>query len=272
MARTNSLEPIDLLPDDELLLVLHHLPLKTLRLSVARVSKRMHRLAMSSAALDFRVDLGFLAHGATKGITAAMDALTKLSTDGQLRFVSLGNHKWGTASTRKLLQLVPRLERLDVRTSKKVGQLDFADFALPAAPNLRAFQWGWAYDVPERAFLNLIRGRASLELLDVSCIEGMGSGHADDAQHCVTDVLLKALASTCPRLKTLRLKGSLRITDAGIHALAASCRELEVVSLEVSTIFDHGDKRVLYGGVTESSKGVFPPNVRLTLRGFPGNF
>jgi hypothetical protein len=265
--------PLERLLDDEILLVLQRLPIKTLRLSVARVSKRMRRLAMSSAALDFRADLKFLSFGATKGITSAMDALAKLGADRRLRSVTLGNHKWGTASTRKLLQLVPQLERLDVSSSKKVAQSDFADFALPAAPNLCAFTWSWAYDVPERAFLNLIRGRSGLELLDLSSIEGLGDdvplGADERRLHCVTDVLLKALASTCSRLKTLRLSGSLRITDAGIQALAASCRELAVVSLKVQTVFDHGDKGLLYGGVTSSARGFFPADVELNLIGFP---
>lgn len=259
-----------LLADDEILLVLQRLPFKTLRLSVARVSKRMHRLATSSAALNFRVDLKFLSYGGTTGITKAMDALATLGADRQLRFVSLGNHQWGKASTRKLLNLVPELERLDVSSSKKVAQADLTDFALPAAPNLSAFSWGWAYDVPERAFLNLVRGRSRLELLDVSHLEGMGDLDADERQsHCVSDVLLKALASTCPRLKTLRLSGSLRITDAGIQALAASCLELKIVSLKVYTIFNHGDEKVLYGGVTAAAKSMFPPDVTLSLVGFP---
>ena len=265
--------PLERLEDDELLLILQRLPLKTLRLSVARVSKRMHRLAMSSAALEFRVDLRYLASGATKGITKAMDALAKLGADRRLRFVSLGNHQWGSASTRKLLQLVPLLERLDVSSSKKVAQADFADFALPHAPNLRALTWGWAYDVPERAFRNLVRGRTGLELLDVSNIEGLGEGsHLDAAErrsHCVSDALLHALAATCPRLKTLRLSGSLRITDAGIQALAASCHELKIVSLKAQTIFNHGDRNALYGGVTSAAHSMFPADVTLSLVGFP---
>lgn len=261
---------ICLLPDDQLLKIAGLLRLPELRGRLALVNLRFRSLAMSSAALHHSVDVSFLGPGATNGITVVLHALAKLNADGGIRSVQLGNHKWGTTTTRKLLQLFPNLERLDCGDSKKVAgpQLDFSSFALPTAPRLTEFVWSWAYDVPESAVLNLIRGRTGFKALGLSHIERMG----DREDHGCTDTLLSQLAQQCPNLRFLQLEGTLRISDSGLRALADGCPQLERVILRAGspwTIFDHGSPLELYGGVTAASHDFFPADCVLTLEGFP---
>ena len=256
------------LPDVLLLHTMCKLHIQTLRGRLALVSKRMSRLAMSSAALNHHADVAFLGAGATSGITVVLDALARINADGTISSLRLGNHQWGKGTTKKLLKLFTHLERLDLSTSKKVAQFALTDFALPAAPRLRAFTWGWGYGMNEKAVLNLIQGRSEFELLDLRNLEGMGDTVLG-GECGVTDATLHALASTCSRLKTLRLSGSLRVTNAGLKALADGCGELEEVTLVVSTIFNHGERGLLYGGVTAVAASHFGPQVSLTLSNFP---
>ena len=150
---------------------------------------------------------------------------------------------------------------------KKVGKSAFNDWALPAAPELLSFKYGWAFDINTQALCNLVRGREKLttlcaylggfDMISFMCrgwrlaicscslrteytpiaglnhVEEMMSGGGQGLQ----DLLLIELGRSCPHLSTLELSGDLRFTDVGVMALLSGCQELKILKLSASTIF-----------------------------------
>jgi len=237
------------LDDDSLLCILQKLPVRLTRGPMLVVSQRMKTLASSSVALGLKVNVAFLAKSCKqKAITPILHALAELNKDGKITDVTLGNHNWGSTSTKRLFKLFPALEVIDFGACKKVAHHHaLTDWNLPAVPQLRSFTWGWCFDyVTTRALVNLVHGREALECLVLGNVEGMGE------QGCsgVSDEFLEELGRSCPALKTLSIQGDLRFTDRGVLALLDGCKELKKLVLKKSTIFH---QRVSHVSLVEGS-------------------
>ena len=223
------------LDDDALLGIMQFMPVKTVRGPLLVVCRRLSDLASSAAALGGHVDVAFIGGTKSKAVTPLLDALAKLNTDGGIWSVALGNHDWGTGTTKKLLKLFPALQAIDLGNAKKVSHHHrLSDWDLQAVPALRKFKWHWAFDCDEPKVMNLVRGREMLEELELECAEGMG----EESPHSgLTDTLLIELGKNCPNLKSLALEGHLDFSDKGLDALLVGCRELEKLKLCTGTIF-----------------------------------
>jgi len=223
------------LDDDALLAIMQFMPVKMVRGPLLVVSRRLSDLALSAAALGGHVDVAFIGGSKSRAVTPLLNALAKLNTDGGIWSVALGNHDWGTGTTKKLLKLFPALQSIDLGNAKKVSHHHrLSDWDLQAVPALRKFKWRWAYDCDEPKVMNLVRGREMLEELELECAEGMG----EESPHSgLTDTLLIELGKNCPNLKSLALQGHLDFSDKGLDALLAGCRELEKLKLHIHTIF-----------------------------------
>jgi hypothetical protein len=234
---TGATREMDLLSldDDALLAIMQFMPVKMVRGPLLVVSRRLSDLALSAAALGGHVDVAFIGGSKSKAVTPLLDALAKLNTDGGIWSVALGNHDWGTGTTKKLLKLFPALQAIDLGNAKKVSHHHrLSDWDLQAVPALRKFKWHWAFDCDEPKVMNLVRGREMLEELELECAEGMG----EESPHSgLTDTLLIELGKNCPNLKSLALQGHLDFSDKGLDALLAGCRELEKLKLHIHTIF-----------------------------------
>jgi len=227
--------PLAVLDDDALLSVMAHLDCKAVRGRLTGVCKRLNTLASSSAAIRWRVDVGFLGGSKQKAITPILQALARLNTDRGVREVRFGNHNWGSTTTKQLTSLFPALEVVSLGAAKKVAHHhSLADWHVAKVPNLRGFAWNWAFDVSMPMVCSLVRGRAPLEMLDLSRLEPMGT--CPEAEG-IRDELLEELGRGCPALKILRLQGDLRFTDRGIVALLSGCPQLKILSLSTSCIF-----------------------------------
>lgn len=147
-------------------------------------------------------------------------------------------------TTEKLLSLVPNLEVLDLKNAKKVShQFGLRDWSMPRAPQLRAFSYGWAYDVSTAHILNIVRGRTKLESLSFDHLEGM----MHDPSSGQTDELLVELGASCPNLTRLEITGHLEFTDVGVRALLGGCTKLKTLKLDTRTIFHQQASRVVLG-------------------------
>jgi hypothetical protein len=234
---TGATREMDLLSldDDALLAIMQFMPVKMVRGPLLVVSRRLSDLALSAAALGGHVDVAFIGGSKSRAVTPLLNALAKLNTDGGIWSVALGNHDWGTGTTKKLLKLFPALQAIDLGDAKKVSHHHrLSDWDLQAVPALRKFKWRWAYDCDEPKVMNLVRGREMLEELELERAEGMG----EESPHSgLTDTLLIELGKNCPNLKSLALQGHLDFSDKGLDALLAGCRELEKLKLHIHTIF-----------------------------------
>ena len=137
------------LDDDTLLAVMQALPCRLVRGPLLLVCRRLLALASSSAALGCHVDVAFLGGAKSKAITPILEALShsdpspspststsasqhhnptidfpsrpssiqalaKLNRDGGITSVAVGNHSWGTTTTKKLVKLFPALEAIEL--------------------------------------------------------------------------------------------------------------------------------------------------------------
>lgn len=100
------------LDDDMTLAIMQVLPCRLVRGNLLLICRRMLALASSSAALGCHVDVGFLSQ--SKAITPILVALAKLNLDGGIVSLTLGNHFWGSTTTKKLIKLFPALEAIDL--------------------------------------------------------------------------------------------------------------------------------------------------------------
>ena len=110
------------------------------------------------------MDVSFLTAKSAKAVGPVLDALARLNIDGNITAIRLGNSlQWGATSTAKLLKLFPRLEDIAFGNTKKVLVKGLSDWALPAAPELRAFSCGWAAGITGPMLISLVRDRTKLE-------------------------------------------------------------------------------------------------------------
>ena len=143
------------LDDDTLLAVMQALPCRLVRGPLLLVCRRLLALASSSAALGCHVDVAFLGGAKSKAITPILEALShsdpspspststsasqhhnptidfpsrpssiqalaKLNRD--ITSVAVGNHSWGTTTTKKLIKLFPALEAIELVSSRPLGR------------------------------------------------------------------------------------------------------------------------------------------------------
>lgn len=238
------LPPLNLLDMDEDShhAIMHQLPCKLVRGPLLAVSHQMRAIASSSAALGGHVDVAFLGGTKSQSITPILNALAKLNRDGGITSVALGNHNWGSTTTKKLLTLFPALEKVSFCNTKKVARHhDLMDWSKVRVPALRDFSWGWAFDVDSEKLLNVVRNRSLLEKVDLKNCELMSTNQRGGG---IGDDVLEELGRSCPSLKTLRLQGDLRITDRGIQALLAGCKSLCNLMLDRTSIFSSASSHV----------------------------
>jgi len=223
------------LDDDVLLAIMQTLRVKLVRGKLLLVCHRLLKLASSSAALGCHVDLAFLGGAKNRAITPILEELAKLNRDGLITSVKLGNHSWGSTTTKKLTKLFPALESVDLGTAKKVARgHGLLDWSVAAVPHLRSFKWCWAFDCHDPMVMNLVRGRVLLEELHLTHCEGDG-GHSTSTG--LTDDLLIVIGTSCPKLRKLQLQGHLMITSKGVEALLKGCPALSTLTLSTSTIY-----------------------------------
>ena len=102
------------LDDDTLLAVMQAMPCRLVRGPLLLVCQKLLALASSSAALGCHVDVAFLGGAKSKAITPILEALAKLNRDGGITSVAVGNHSWGSTTTKKLVKLFPALEAIEL--------------------------------------------------------------------------------------------------------------------------------------------------------------
>eukprot|EP01052_Picozoa_sp_SAG31_P034053 SAG31_NODE_3924_length_3748_cov_2.446150_1_plen_311_part_00 len=250
----SPLGSLSILPAEAMLSVMRMIPLEQVFMVLALVCREMFRLTRHKAVLPATLDFGSL--GYRKGLHGKacfgklLTALKALGGQDTKRLI-LDNIQWGKTSFKKVLKLCPNLETIDAGRSKKLHINDFQDLRLPAAPQLKAFHWHWAYGVPQRCVVaNLIQGRAALESLSMSNWEGNGDSLSryGELLFCPDDVggaddtLLNALAEHCPNLQKLHLQGALNFSLAAAKELHRRCPKLTSVMLNNwSTTFRHGE-------------------------------
>ena len=97
------------LDNDVLAHVMQFLPVKTVRGRLTRVCKQLSAVASSSPAVGSAVDVSWIGTSKTKAVGPMLDALAKLNKDCKITSVSLGTHKWGKTTSKKLAKLFPAL-------------------------------------------------------------------------------------------------------------------------------------------------------------------
>ena len=213
--------------DDALVIaLLTFVPVRTLRVGLARSCKRLHGKAMSSEAMGGLADMHIVSRGGKKHsapTTAMLGALQRLNHDGGITRVKLAHNDFGKTTFKRLLKIVPLLADLDLGGCKRCYDQGCVDINVEAAPHLEVFRHNWGYSMRDQAaYGELLRGRAKLRVLDLH------SG-------LVTDAVLRALAANCPRLQQLLLRGWSNVlhelTDDGVRALTEGCPDLARVVL-----------------------------------------
>ena len=232
-------------PESALVQVLSQLSICDQHKVVVHVCKELRRLVLLASSMPKLVDMSLVfcgggKHGVTKLFVAikALLASRGLATGTDaIKALKIGNHQFGKTSFKKLLQLCPHLEELCCPSTKKVGISGFADMTVTAAPHLRSFKWGWAYDSPEHSFVdNLIAGRTKLEVLEIDHWEGMMS----QGGFCgATDRLILALSKSCPNLRELKIHGAIHVSLEAAAALSAACPNLTAVTLNHDPLFSY---------------------------------
>ena len=197
--------------------------------------------------------------GGAKGVTALLADLKAVAEDGggDILNVTVGNYNWGSTATAKLLQLVPKLEVINLMTSKKVSQhhnlMDWtaakflksftyecescgtrSDKAvsflcrLPRRPARVSSATG-CYDVDSASVRNLVRTHNLLECLSLSNIEGMGetSGRSDDNRETIIKRFRAFRESSMPVVDLHKERGMLRAIDADEEEAAVFSRVCE---------------------------------------------
>ena len=238
--------------------------------------------------------------GGAKGVTALLADLKAVAEDGggDILNVTVGNYNWGSTATAKLLQLVPKLEVINLKTSKKVSQhhnlMDWtaakflksftyecescgtrSDKAvsflcrLPRRPARVSSATG-CYDVDSASVRNLVRTHNLLECLSLSNIEGMGE---TSGRSGMSDEVLFEIGHSCTHLSRLVFAGDLRFTDGGILTLLSGCPMLTDLTLSTVTIFHKTLSVVSLGapGLAALNKARAARGLRVSISGYVVN-
>ena len=255
------------LPESVLVQVLARLTVAVQHKVVVRVCKEMRRLVLLPQTIPNRINLSELSPGSATGVTKFLNALKVLlasrglAAGAEIKALTIGNHQFGKTTFKKLLELVPDLEELCCPSTKKLGIGEFKGLSVTAAPHLKSFEWGWAYDAPESSFVeNFIAGRTKLEVLRIRNWEGMMTSREPPGDFCgASDRLVLALAQSCPNLRELEVCGSIHISLVAARALSAACCNLKKVNLRHSPLFTHRgpDGRYYLGSSDSRDSGAF---------------
>jgi hypothetical protein len=270
---TPTLGNLAVLPQSLLFNVLRCLSIRELRGNNGTVylCRELCILTNSALALPSVLDLRFLARGKKQAISPLFAVLAKLkTTETSLLSLKIGNYKFGKTSFKKLLKSCPNIAGLDCGTSKIVSADTFSNFAATDTPNLRSFKMGWCYDVPEQQFLRFASGRANLECLQLSNVEGlMGTWGAHQGHPSLTDTFLSLLSHDCPKLRSLSISGAIAFSDDGVAGLSSGCPSLQSLTLIVSCTFGQPD---LHGTITSKTTRLLQGRANpmaIVLQGWP---
>jgi len=228
---------LGILPKECILSILHFFSFKDLRLTFSQVSKKIHFYAHHSGAFGYKLNVNLLSPGRNKGINKLIAIVKNLHEHEMIRALKIGNPKFGTASTRRLLQLCPLLQELDCQSSRKVDVNGFADLTLEKVPYLTHFSWNWAFDITPMHLLTLIKGRTYFESLEIN------NFNESNGKQVGMDAVLFALAENCPNLRVLKIKGLFNHTTDALKALCKSCLALE--QLFLNRLIDIGAVQII---------------------------
>ena len=217
----------ELLDNALLIEVLKFVPVKALRLGVARACKRLHGPSMSSEAMSRTADMHLVCNWSKKTsapTTAVLGALQRLNQDGGITRVVLVNSDFGKTTFKKLVKIVPLLTELDLGRSKHCYKNGCSDINVEAAPHLEVYRHkhGDMFTYDQAPYIELLRGRSKMRILELTAGK-------------FTDAMLLTLAANCPNLEVLELGGWCsncldKLTDGGVHALVTGCTRLQKVA------------------------------------------
>jgi len=214
----------DLLPDDMVLAVFAHLPLRD-RVRVSAVCHRWHRLAWEPVLFQ-EIDFA--------GMECVDDTmLSKLCADPRTlsRTRSLALRKCHGVSDAAVRAIATSgsallLERLDLSWCSGATDYSVAEFA--RCGKLKELILAHNRGVTRKSLKGVAVACPQLEVLDLTCCNG------------IRDTLLNMLGTYCHKLRELNLTSATYVTNDGLRELVKRCRRLERLDLSWCTKIGDG--------------------------------